>query len=546
MSETSVPGEGGRPQDETVSRRWFLNRMAWVSSAAASGSLLTATPAFASAPGRPLSAGAFDADVRAAAVDDLTELTIYEAATLMRRGEIKAEDLLDAHLERIAKVEGVIQAYANKANRASLMKQLARTPAASPAAPLRGIPLAPKDNFYTTDLLTEGGSLVYQGFQPTYDATAVALLRNAGGLIIGKATMGNLAGGSAAIYGTDTPTTRNAWSPNDPAYGPSGSSSGSGAAVAARMAMGALGTQTGGSVMGPGTAEGLTCIKPTFGRVSLHGVIPLSYTRDHVGEMARTAMDAAILLQVLAQPDPRDPRTLGLPKPPDYMVAATPVGGSKPRLRWPTRVGVWPGYLVVTPPRGGGGRGGADGRPGPQNDPLAEIELRKAMLAELERLGADIVTEIKLPDQWEELNTEPLAGSHGDPTAFFIPELRKDVRNFASRLPRFLNGMLQSADTYVKVQQARALTAHRMMTQLFNQCDVIVGAGTGSFDSVGFPLLCMPIGTTLEARIGRQVPRGAVMGAAPFGEERLLSVAAAYQAATQFHTMRPADPQPTE
>src|SRR5690606_38677717 len=124
-------------------------------------------------------------------------------------------------------------------------------------------------------------------------------------------------GGSATVYGTNTPTTRNDWSPDDGRYGPSGSSSGSGTSVADRLAMGALGTQTGGSVMGPGTAQGLTCIKPTFGRVSLHGVIPLSYTRDHVGEMARNVMDAAILLQVLAQPDPRDPRTLGLPRPPD-------------------------------------------------------------------------------------------------------------------------------------------------------------------------------------------------------------------------------------
>ena len=154
--------------------------------------------------------------------------------------------------------------------------------------------------------------------------------------------------------------------------------------------------------------------------------------------------------------------------------------------------------------------------------------------------------DVTLPDQYEELTSGPLADSHGDPTAFFIPELRKDVRNFSGRLPRFLNGMLQSADTYVKVQQARALVAHRLITQLFTQCDVIVGAGTGSFDSVGFPLMCMPIGTTLEARINKQVPRAVVMGAAPFGEERLLSVAAAYQAVTQFHKMRPADPDQTE
>jgi Asp-tRNA(Asn)/Glu-tRNA(Gln) amidotransferase A subunit family amidase len=307
--------------------------------------------------------------------------------------------------------------------------------------------------------------------------------------------------------------------------------------VAGRLAIAGLGTQTGGSVMGPGTAQGLTCIKPTFGRVSLHGVIPLSYTRDHVGEMARTAMDAAVLLQVLAQPDENDPRTLGLPAPPNYAEAATPVGGDTPRLRWPMRIGVWPGYLAAE----SGGRGGGGG--GEQRDNARELELRRAMLAQLERLGAEIVPDVRLPDQWEELTSEPLGGSTGDPTAFFVEHLRKDVRNFGDRLPRFLNGMLQSADTYVKVQQARNLLRHRMLTQLFDQCDVVVaGSGTGAFDGTGLPLLCMPIGFDSEPRTGNRVPRGVVLGARPFGEERLLAVAAAYQAVTDFHTVRPPDP----
>ncbi len=535
MAERSHPAE--RPQDEAVSRRWFLERMAWVSSAVASGSLFSARAAFASAPGRPVSDAAFRADVALADVDDLTELTIHQAMTLLRRGDVTPADIVDAHLQRIERVDPVLKSYADRASRDHLLAQAARTPAADPNAPLRGIPLVPKDNFYTADLLTEGGSLVFQGFRPTYDATAVALMRRAGGLIMGKAQMGNLAGGSAAVYGTDIPTTRNAWSPNDARYGPSGSSSGTGAAVAARLAVAGIGTQTGGSVMGPGTAEGLTCIKPTFGRVSLHGVIPLTYTRDHVGEMARNAMDAAILLQVLAQPDPDDPRTLGLPRPPDYVRAATAVGGDTPRLRWPTRVGLWPGFLEAQEPRGRG--------EGPRNDPAEELALRRDLVKTLEGLGADVVPDVTLPDQWDELTSDPLGGSIGEPTAFFIEHLRKDVRNFASRLPRFLNGMLQSADTYIKVQQARTLLAHRMMTQLFDQCDVVLTlGGTGGFDSTGFPLMCMPIGFSTEARIGKQVPRGVVMGAPPFGEERLFAVAAAYQAVTDFHTRRPPDPKP--
>ena len=117
-----------------------------------------------------------------------------------------------------------------------------------------------------------------------------------------------------------------------------------------------------------------------------------------------------------------------------------------------------------------------------------------------------IVPDVTLPDQWEELTGDPLGGSHGDPTAFFIEHLRKDVRNFADRLPRFLNGMLQSADTYVKVQQARNLLLSRMLTQLFNQCDVVLTTETGAFDGTGIPLMCMPIGFDTDDDSGRRVP----------------------------------------
>src|SRR5690606_26497102 len=324
------------------------------------------------------------------------------------------------------------------------------------------------------------------------DATVVSLLRAAGGVVLGKAQMGNLAGGRARRYGTTIPTTRNAWAPNDDRLSPGGSSSGSATAVAGRLAVAGVGTQTGGSVIGAGNLQGLTCIKPTFGRISLHGVIPLSYTRDHAGPMARNALDAAIILQVLAQPDPLDPRTLGLPPAPNYALAATPFGGDRPRVRWPTRVGVWPGYLTAE-----------------DDEDAREVELRRALVEQLERTpGVQVIPDVRLPDQFEELTSEPLGGSHGDPTAFFIEHLRRDVRAFADRLPRFLNGMLQSADTYVKVQQARQLLLQRLVTQLFNQCDVVLTPSTGAFDGTGLPLMCFPIGFDTDRETGARVPRG--------------------------------------
>lgn len=515
--------EHAPPLDGPVSRRWFLNRMAWVSSAAAAGTLFARVPGVASPTGPVVTEEAFGEVVRLQDIGDLTELTLSQSMTLVRNGALRPVDLVEAYVDRIERYEHVYQAYAARPDRRTALEQAERIPAGGADAPLRGMALAPKDNFYTADLLTEGGSLVFEGFQPDYDATAVSLLREAGGVVVGKAQMGNLAGGRARRYGTTISTTRNAWTPDHEGYSPGGSSSGTGTAVAARLAVAGIGTQTGGSVLGPGNAQGLTTLKPTFGRISLHGVIPLSYTRDHVGPMARDALDVAIILQVLAQPDPLDPRTLGLPRPPNYALAATPFGGDRPRVRWPTRVGIWPGYLS-------------------SNDERTN-ELRRALVDELDRNpSVTIVPDVTLPDDFEVLSGDPLGGSHGDPTAFFIDHLRRDVRLFADRLPRFLNGMLQSADTYVKVQQARQLLLERMVTQLFNQCDVVLTTATGAFDGTGLPLMGFPIGFDTDDETGRRVPRGATLGAAPFGEERLLAVIAAYQAVTDFHRERPGDP----
>ena len=240
--------------------------------------------------------------------------------------------------------------------------------------------------------------------------------------------------------------------------------------------------------------------------------------------MARTALDAAILLQVLAHPDARDPRTLGLPPAPNYVQAATPYPGEDPAVRWPTRVGIFPGWLDS------------------ENEQVSE--LRRAFVAELESMGnVQIVGEVALPEQWDELTSPPLGGSHGDPTAFFIEPLRNDVRLFGTRLPRFLNGMLQSADTYVKVQQARMLLLHRMQTQLFNQCDVVLVQGSGAFRRHGLcPCSACRSGSTWSRAPDVRVPRGVNLAAAPFGEERLLAVAAAWQARTDHHRVRPAGP----
>ena len=132
-------------------------------------------------------------------------------------------------------------------------------------------------------------------------------------MILGKTQMGTLATTRATTPDGEV-TTVNAWTPDAPAYDPGGSSSGSATATAGRLACSSIGTQTGGSITSPSNQQGLTGLKPTMGRTSLYGVIPLTYSRDNAGPLARDALDAAIMTQVMAGPDPKDPRTQGLPR----------------------------------------------------------------------------------------------------------------------------------------------------------------------------------------------------------------------------------------
>ncbi|NHC12653.1 amidase [Motilibacter deserti] len=508
-----------QPQDATISRRQVLNRFAWLS-AAATGGVALVGPAVTSAAAAAAPRPPIVDRVRPEALADPTELTIAEAVTLILQGRLRPVALAAAYLDRIEEFDGVYQAYAARPSRADVLAAAAAVRIDSRNL-LTGVGLAPKDNYYTKGLLTEAGSLVFEGFVPEYDATAVARMKQQGGVVLGKAQMGNLAGGRATVPGTLIPTTRNAWTPDDVRYSPSGSSSGTATAVAARLATSGIGTQTGGSITGPGQAQGLTALKPTFGRVSLHGVVPLTFVRDHPGPLARDAMDAAIMLQALAGPDPNDPRSQGLPEPPDYIRAATPQGSKRPRMRFASRIGVWPGYLTS---------GAADVR-----------ARRGAMARVLEDVGGRMVGELALPDDWSVLSGV-LNGSTGDPTAPFVEHLRRDVRLFADRLPRFLNGMLQSADSYLKVQQGRLLLLQRFLDQVFDKCDLVLGAPSDAFDGTGMPLLTFPIGLVTETTTGLQVPTGGILGARPYGEERLLSAVSAYQAVTGFHLQRPPDP----
>ena len=256
----------------------------------------------------------------APAHDDLTELTLAQTATAIRRRKVSSEEVVQAHLERIAKFEGTYLAFNTILAEQALARARWLDRKHRPVGALHGVPIVVKDNYWTAGVETTANSYIFEGFVPDEDATCVARLLREGAVILGKTQMGPLATTRATTPDGEV-TTVNAWTPNTPAYDPGGSSSGSATATAGRLACSSIGTQTGGSITSPSNQQGLTGLKPTMGRTSLYGIIPLTYSRDHAGPLARDALDAAIMTQVMAGPDPKDPRTQGLPRVPDLVDA---------------------------------------------------------------------------------------------------------------------------------------------------------------------------------------------------------------------------------
>lgn len=248
----------------------------------------------------------------------LYSLTIHEARTLLSRGSISAVELTEAVLERILEVDNSIRAYLTLTPEEALEQARCADArlAGGDAAPLLGIPLAIKDVLCTAGIPTTAGSRILEDFIPPYDATVVARLKAAGAIILGKTNTDEFAMGSStensAFFVTSNP-----WNLERV---PGGSSGGSAAAVAADECLGALGSDTGGSVRQPAAFCGVVGFKPTYGRVSRYGLIAFASSLDQVGVLTKDVTDAAILLQVIAGHDPRDSTSVKLPVP-DYVEA---------------------------------------------------------------------------------------------------------------------------------------------------------------------------------------------------------------------------------
>ena len=234
----------------------------------------------------------------------LTDLTLSEARQQLRNGDISAVDLTSAYLERIEQLDEQIKAYLTVAVDTAL--EMARAAdkrrANGEDGPLLGIPLAVKDVLCTKSVPTTAASRLLEGYMPPYTATAVQQLFDAGAVMLGKTNTDEFAMGSST-ENSGYFTTRNPW---NTARVPGGSSGGSAAAIAARMALGALGTDTGGSVRAPGSFCGVVALKPSYGRVSRFGLIAFASSLDSVGAFGNRVEDVADILQAMAGYDERD------------------------------------------------------------------------------------------------------------------------------------------------------------------------------------------------------------------------------------------------
>lgn len=469
--------------------------------------------------------------------NELTELTITDASDAVSRGDLSPTELTRAYLARIEKLDPELNAYVTvTTERASSDAERASEELAAGVrrGPLHGIPIGLKDLIDTAGITTAGGAKVYADRIPTADATVARRLTEAGAVMLGKLNMHELAFGLT----TTNPhfgATRN---PFDTTRIPGGSSGGSGAATAAHLAAGTMGSDTGGSIRVPASFCGCVGLKPTFGRVSAAGVMPLARTFDHVGPLARTVEDAAILLGAIAGYDPADALSSAMPVP-DYR-AALRGGVSDLRVGVP-RSALWA---------------------------LLDDEVRaaaEAAVAVLAGLGATVV-DVDLPDVSDAL------GRFGTPGlwSIAIEESRHYNRQAWSARPTDFGDDLRTLYSVPALDGAgfvRSLELQRSYTEGLRQAlvdvDMLVSPttpivappigvdtvtiqgvelpypiaaimNTASFNVSGLPALSLPCGFTSAG-----LPVGLQLAGRPFDESTVLQAAYAYEQATDWHTRSP-------
>ncbi|MDP8216575.1 MAG: Asp-tRNA(Asn)/Glu-tRNA(Gln) amidotransferase subunit GatA [Candidatus Kaelpia imicola] len=232
---------------------------------------------------------------------NLTELSAYKLKDLIDKKEVRIKEVVESYLERIEESDKDINAYIS-IDKERAIEEAERLDRDNSDLPLKGLPIAIKDNLCVKDEPTTCGSKILEGFKPPYSATVIENLKNNGAILLGKTNMDEFAFGSScetSCYGV----TKN---PHDTSRVPGGSSGGSAAAVGAKEALWALGSDTGGSIRQPASLCGVVGLKPTYGRVSRYGLIAFASSLDQVGPLAKDVKDTALLLEAISGYDPRD------------------------------------------------------------------------------------------------------------------------------------------------------------------------------------------------------------------------------------------------
>src|SRR5713226_1039342 len=456
---------------------------------------------------------------------DLVWKSMVELARLIASKEVSPVEVVEAHLNRIAALDGTLKSYITVMGDSALQAAKAAEAAVTAGdglGALHGVPIGLKDLYCTKGVKTTGGSKILADWAPTEDATVVSRLTAAGAIVLGKLNMHEFAYGPEGLnphYGTP-------WNPWDKATHRicGGSSSGSGAAVAAGIAPGALGSDTGGSIRIPASLCGITGIKPTYGRVSRAGVLPLAWSLDHVGPMTRTAADCALVLRAMAGYDPGDPTTSVLPVP-DYNAALT---GEIKGLR----VGLLRPFFID----------------GSAPDVVAAVE---SAARALEGLGA-IVDEVRLESVWHVaaasfaiVASEALA-YHAEWMRTRSADYQPDVRE------RLKMGAFVTGVQYVRAQQVRASVraevdgalARRdvllaptapLAAPVLGQTEALIGGTktdvrsalirlTRPFNFSGHPAGSLPCGFSADG-----LPIGMQLVGRPFDEATVMRAGDAYQ-----------------
>jgi aspartyl-tRNA(Asn)/glutamyl-tRNA(Gln) amidotransferase subunit A len=488
--------------------------------------------------------------------EPLPWLTVHQAADLLARREVSSVELTRASLERIDALDGRIHAFLTLTEQGALAQARAADEriARGEAGPLTGVPAAIKDVICTKGVRTTCGSRILGNFVPPYDAFVIERLREAGFVMVGKANMDEFAMGSSgenSAFGA----TGNPWALD---HVPGGSSSGSAAAVAAGMALYALGSDTGGSIRQPAALTGVVGFKPTYGRVSRFGLVAFGSSLDQIGPLTRSVRDAALVFQAIAGHDPRDSTSAPLDVPAVTEALAADLRG--------LRIGVPREYFVE----------------GMDEDVRRAVD---AALGEMERLGAEVDREVSLPSTDHALAvyyiiapseaSANLARYDGVKYGYSYTESESMWDNmektrqfgFGDEVKRriMLGTYALSAGYYdayyLKAQKVRTLI-RREFDAAFQDHHVLVTpvSPTPAFklgekvndplqmylsdvctipvNIAGLPGISVPCGFS-QGPDGSKLPIGVQILAKPFDEPTLFRVAHAYELATDWHKHHP-------